>query len=178
MKIQSKFSLLSILLVVLPLVTVTYFQHSSMKRFGKNIAGHTAQILVNKEKDLLRKVVQDYNTVLQRDKRTHERTLKTQAREVERHLSMEPDPSPRLHFPGAFQRGSNPLPGLGLSYEHMRQTRQGGRSPVWVNYKHQVLWRGPGTEQEAHADGMVPQRVGHEFADRPVVTVRCAHTPR
>ncbi|MCF8029318.1 MAG: SpoIIE family protein phosphatase [Desulfohalobiaceae bacterium] len=151
MKIRSKFSLLGIILVILPLVTVTYFQHSSMTKFGTSTAEHTSKMLLRKERALLNKIVQDYSAILQRDKMTHERALRLQKREVERLLSSEPPESPKIHFPQSFRKGATPLPGLSLDYKHMRQMRRMDRSPIWVNYSHQVLYLPPGTEREEAA---------------------------
>ncbi|MCF8085565.1 MAG: SpoIIE family protein phosphatase [Desulfohalobiaceae bacterium] len=147
MKIRSKFSLLAIFLVVVPLVTVTYFQHSSMTRFGTRMAEHTGDILARKERDLLHKIVQDYSAILRRDKMTHERALHFQAREVERLLGQKTAEPPRIYFPEAFRRGEDPLPGLRLDYKHMRQERSEERSPVWVNYEHQVIHLAPGASK-------------------------------
>jgi len=93
MKIRNKFSLLGIVLVVVPLVTVTYFQHSSMTQFGRNMAEQTKTTLIQKEQALLHKIVQDYTAILQRDKETHERALQLQARDVERILAQQPPAS-------------------------------------------------------------------------------------
>ncbi len=147
MKIRKKFSLLGIVLVVIPLVSVTYFQHSSMTQFGTNLAEHTGKILVRKERALLLKIVQDYSAILHRDKRTHERALTTQVREVERLLAQDPPSSPSIHFPEAFRKDGNPLPGLGLDYTHMRQTGSRKDQQIWVNYDYQVVRLTPGTSR-------------------------------
>ncbi len=148
MKIRNKFSLLAIFLVVVPLVTVTYFQHSSMTRFGTRLAEHTGEILVRKERDLLHKIVQDYTAILRRDKMTHERALHFQAQQVERLLGGETREEATIHFPEDFQKGEDPLPGLRLDYKHMRQNRPESSGPVWVNYEHQVVHLAPGTSRE------------------------------
>ncbi|MEF8824385.1 MAG: SpoIIE family protein phosphatase [Desulfohalobiaceae bacterium] len=148
MKIRNKFSLLAIFLVVVPLVTVTYFQHSSMTRFGTRMAEHTGEILVRKERDLLHKIVQDYTAILRRDKMTHERALHFQARQLERLLGGGTPDGETVFFPEAFRRGEDPLPGLRLDYKHMRQNRPEGRGPVWVNYEHQVVHLAPDTSRE------------------------------
>jgi sigma-B regulation protein RsbU (phosphoserine phosphatase) len=148
MKIRSKFSLLGIFLVVVPLVAVTYFQHSSMIEFGTRMAEHTGNILARKERDLLHKIVQDYSAILRRDKMTHERALHFQAREVERLLGREVTKKQNIHFSPAFQKDADPLPGLRLDYKHMRQDQSGGRSPIWVNYEHQVIHLAPGISRD------------------------------
>ena len=154
MKIRNKFSLLAIFLVVVPLVTVTYFQHSSMTRFGTRMAEHTGEILARKERDLLHKIVQDYTAILRRDKMTHERALHFQARQLERLLAGAQREEATIHFPQDFQKGENPLPGLRLDYKHMRQDQSGGRSPVWVNYKYQVIHIAPDTNREEVWDAL------------------------
>lgn len=147
MKIRNKFSLLAIFLVVVPLVTVTYFQHASMIRFGTRMAEHTGEILIRKEQSLLHKIVQDYSAILLRDKMTHERALHFQARGAERLLARAtPDPHP-LYFPESFRKGEDPLPGLRLDYKHMRQDRPAGGNRVWINYEHQVIYLAPGTNR-------------------------------
>jgi len=147
MKIRNKFSLLGIFLVVVPLVTVTYFQHSSMTEFGTRMAEHTGDILARKERDLLHKIVQDYSAILRRDKTTHERALHFQARDVERLLGRERTGPSTLYFPEAFRKDGDPLPGLRLDYKHMRQDRSEERDWVWVNYEHQVIYLAPGTSK-------------------------------
>jgi len=147
MKIRSKFSLLGIILVILPLVTVTYFQHSSMTKFGTRMAEHTGEILARKERNLLHKIVQDYSAILRRDKITHERALHFQARQVERLLGQESSKPSTIHFAGAFRKDEDPLPGLHLDYKHMRQDRAYDRNPVWVNYNYQVIHLAPGVNR-------------------------------
>ncbi len=149
MKIQKKFTLLLFIVALPPLMTLVFFHHQTMHRLGEEIGGNTQRFLVQNEQEFLQKTVDDYTEILKKEKLVMETAIRMQAREVEQRLSRPPEPDPRILFPEDFAKGQPAWSGMDLSYKHIRQTRQAGIPPVWVNYSHQVWFAPQGLAREA-----------------------------
>lgn len=163
MKIQQKSLLLLFIVALPPLIVLFFFHHQTMHQLGEIIGTKTQEILVLNERDFLQKTVDDYRRILEKDKEIAETALRIQAREVEKRLAQLPSPNPQARFSEAFS-GKNQK-GMTLTSKHIRQTRQTGCPPVWVDYDHQV-WYSP--------QGVKPENLKDELArlDRLVETYR------
>lgn len=149
MKIQKRFTLLLFIVALLPLITLVFFHHQTMHQLGEAIGTNTQQFLVQNEQEFLKKTVDDYTAILKKEKQILENAVRVQAREVERRLSRPAEPGPAGLFPEDFSKGQPAWSGMDLSYKHIRQTRQAGIPPVWVNYSHQVWFAPQGLERPA-----------------------------
>jgi sigma-B regulation protein RsbU (phosphoserine phosphatase) len=154
MRIRKRLSLLFIAGALLPLTAITVMHLTSMRQLGLEIGSYTQTILTENERNFLQKTVEDYGRILQRDKKTLEMIVRTQAREVERSLA-GPTPSGRtIHFPQAFGQAGNRLPGSTISYKHLQPNGTYKREPVWVNYDHQVFYLAPGTGRQSASEDL------------------------
>jgi len=154
MRIRKRLSLLFIAGALLPLTAITVMHLTSMRQLGLEIGSYTQTILTENERNFLQKTVEDYGRILQRDKKTLEMIVQTQAREVERSLAGPTPPGREIHFPQAFGQAGNRLPGSTISYKHLQRNGTYKREPVWVNYDHQVFYLAPGTGRQSASEDL------------------------
>jgi sigma-B regulation protein RsbU (phosphoserine phosphatase) len=141
MKIQNRLSFLFLLLALLPLLVVAFFHYSSMRNLSGEIGAEVQKRLTRTERDVLQKTVQDYGRILERDRKAMENAAQIQARAAERLLATPPPPEPEIYFPEDFDPSGHALPGMTLSYKHMRLSgSRDSQGLLWVNYRHPVLF--------------------------------------
>ena len=154
MKIQKKFTLLLFTVALPPLIIIVFFHHRSMHQLGTSIGENTQQYLIQNEREFLKKTVDDYAKVLHKERKILENAVRVQAREVEKGLSRTAADEADPLFPEDFSKGRKAWSGMDLSYKHIRQTRQAGIPPVWVNYSHQVWFSPPSGDASLFRDGL------------------------
>jgi sigma-B regulation protein RsbU (phosphoserine phosphatase) len=142
MKIRKKLSLLFVAGALLPLLVVTFFHHTSMRKLGNEVGTNSQEKLAQITREFLRKIVNDYGRILQRDKQSLEFALRIQAREIEKDLLDDTRPltAQKMLFTDQLSAGSHNTSGMTISYKHLQSGKQASRRPIWVNYKQQAIF--------------------------------------
>ncbi len=148
MKIRKKLSLLFVAGALLPLLIVTYFHHTSMRKLGSEIGRSSQEKLTLLTQEFLRKIVKDYGRILQRDKSSLEIALRIQAREIEKDLAKDSKPFSEqdMKFPDQVDSDKRPS-GDTLSYKHL-SSKDSSRQPIWVSYNHPGIYYPQGVIKE------------------------------
>lgn len=155
MPIRWKLLILLLLIALVPLVVLSRLQRRATARLGEELAARIRNTLADDAKVQLRHLVDDYGTILRRDRETVELALHVQAREVEKCLAAEPPQEyPPVYFSRDFDVGGGAPPDLVLSPKHFVAPGGAEATPMPVTYSDQVFKLAPGVALKDVAEDM------------------------
>ena len=154
MKIRWKLLILLLAIALVSLGTGAVLQRISMRRLGNHLAATTREILTDSASRHLRRIVDDYGRILDRDRAMLELALTVQQREVERRLASPPPPAARLFLAEDYDGGVNLPAGMAPSDKHYRPGPDGRPVPTPVTYDQQVCFVVSGVDRSAVIDDM------------------------
>jgi len=151
MNIRRKLLLLLLAIALVPLIAGGGVHSALMKRLGEHLASRSRQTLLDNARSQLKRLIDDYTRILQRDKKALEHAVQFQAREVERRLAIDVPEARRLYFSRDYD-GARELPeGMRDSARHFRSGPDGERAPIPVTYREQVYFVPRGVDPDAIA---------------------------
>lgn len=131
MRIQAKLFFLLVVIAILPLVALSWRSQVATERLGMAIADRGREAVSDQVESQLRQAVGLGTTILFQEQRLVELTLRAQATEVERRLSVDRvrEPGPIYYSEDFAGRASWP-PGTLLSQKHQRVDTGGQSDPM------------------------------------------------
>ncbi len=167
MKIRWKLLILMLAIALVPLITGTVLNRTSMRRLGAHLASDRRTDLTENARQHLRHIVDGYGEIITRDAEILEQALIIQADGVEDRLAMKPPASPQLFFGEDYDKGVNLPSGMKASASLKRLGPDGKVVPIQVTYDQQVCVLVAGVDRKAAADDLARLSTMHE-AYRPL----------
>ncbi|MCH8253149.1 MAG: SpoIIE family protein phosphatase [Planctomycetes bacterium] len=153
MSIRWKLLILLLVMVLVPLMVVSLVNGNATRRLGNDLARQSREAVTDLTRSQLLQAVEDYATILQRERDAMELTIKTQAREVERFLAEPPPPVGRVYWAEDYDRGGAAAPAdLKETEMHFREREGGTPEPITVSIEEQVLLCPTGVDRDAHRE--------------------------
>jgi sigma-B regulation protein RsbU (phosphoserine phosphatase) len=157
MKIRWKLAFLLLAIALPPALLMSYWGHRATSHLGQQISTQVRRNLTEGAKRELRRIVEGYTNVLDRDRQILELMINIQAREVERRLAEQvPEDSLDAYFAEDFeelklpedQRRLDDPPMLVPSPNHRIDRGTGQTRPMKVSFEHHVNWVAPGVRRD------------------------------
>jgi len=150
MKIRWKLLILLLSIALTPLIVGGVLHRLSTRRLGGRLASGTRQALTRAARVRLKRIVDDYGRMLDRDRKGLELALRVQASQVERRLADEASARAKSYFAEDYDQGNVPE-GTKPSDKHFRAGADGKLAPVPVSYDEQVCFVVAGVDRAAIA---------------------------
>jgi sigma-B regulation protein RsbU (phosphoserine phosphatase) len=147
MTIRSKLLILLLLIAVVPLGAVGFFDLLTARQLGQRLADDRRRILTQLAFEQMQQVVESYGRVLRRDQRILEHAVTLQAREAEQRLAQTEPSSRRIYFASDWEGDLDDAPpGTEPSPRHTRPNAAAQREPIPVSYQEQTVFVVRGVE--------------------------------
>lgn len=172
MRLQTKLLIFLLAIALPPLVFVTWFDHRAMEKLGAQLAGRSRAALIDRAKEQLAQMTDDYAALIGREQQILELIIEAQAREADRCLARSPKPGETVFFASDLDK-PGPHPQIQPSPRHYRYDAQGHATPISVDYQHQAFRLVPGLTRSEAADDIARlapmdafyRRINRRFGD-------------
>ena len=153
MKIRQKHLVLLLGIALIPVGIVSILYARSMSKTGRHLAEQTRQILIDHAKLHLRTLVDDFGSMVRRDKVALELALSRQVQEVERRLAEAPPATPQLFFSQDYDNKTHLPDDIQLTNKYQKLV-EGKDVQIPLSFDQQVFFVVRGTPLDAVSDDL------------------------
>jgi sigma-B regulation protein RsbU (phosphoserine phosphatase) len=147
-KVRWKLLILLLGTAVVPTVAVSWADHLAIRHFGRDLADDSRRRLVDAAEIELRRTIESYATLIDREARLIEMILRRQADRVQQLLATEAGSAPRgVYLADDFMDSDDPPPGVAPSQRHARRRPDGTADPLNVSFDVPVIRLAPGLDE-------------------------------
>lgn len=142
-------------IALIPLAALALLDRRNVQSLGDDLSAIAHASLIQRTTDHLQQRIRDQAAMLQRRRHMLEHLVRAQAREVERHLSLDEPAHVSVYSTEDYDGGANRPPDMVPSQRHFVFAESGSGTPIPVTYNHVVVNLAPGVSRSEVADDVV-----------------------